>query len=441
MNRRREASAVQAAADRAAARKATIVSNAAAPALPDVNYETYPYAVVQRLLDETATFTFYATPDPGFSKRAVLTPDRPDDFFGINGGYGLHLGCRLHAFDSTTTVCDGDDPLRVRQKVGSVVGRFRCVLFFARFPDDRLHWESGEPPPAIYDRWRSQRFRLMNPEFTFADGLGFRGFGVGCTFPVVTESMPRLLAGAVGNLVAGFGLFRDRQVSFALCGALTDDLGFDGLITCRVVDPQGDFRSDDDPREVDEEWQADPSSTFVVMRGEKKDRSVRTEFGPKPAPDLDSLVTPSEMRSVQYGIRSNNGALRASASIGPLIAGMTADVDFNLSAPPGTAAAPGPFTTSEVYEFVDRRGTAVGVINAGVVEGISFGLQFPAAPGQPGVRFTGYGPITGGTGPFAGAQGLLTVNSVIGIAPHALSLTHVLHVIDPDGRFRAKSRS
>lgn len=400
------------------------------PALPDVNHETYPYAVVQQLLDQTATFSFYATPEPGFSARAILTPDHPDDFFGINGGYGLHLGCRLHPFSSSAIVCGGADALRVRQRVGSAIGRFRCLLYFARYPSDGLHWDSGEPPPAIYDRWRSQRFRLMNPEFTFADGLGFRGLGVGRSFPVTTDGVPRLLAGAVGNLVTGSGLFHDRQVSFALCGTLTPDLGFEGLITCRAVDPTGDFRGDDDPPEIDDVGGADRSSAFIVMRGEKKDRTVRTEFGPKPAADLDSLVTPSQMRTVLYGARTN-GAMRAYESVGPVIARMTADVHFNLSAPPGTAAAPGPFTTSEVYEFVDRRGNPVGVINAGVVEGISFGLQFPAAPGQPGVRFTGYGPITGGTGPFAGAQGLLTVNSVIGIAPHALSLTHVLHLVHP----------
>jgi hypothetical protein len=33
----------------------------------------------------------------------------------------------------------------------------------------------------------------------------------------------------------------------------------------------------------------------------------------------------------------------------------------------------------------------------------------------------------------------LTVNSVIGIAPHALSLTHVLHLVDPAGRLRTNA--
>jgi hypothetical protein len=52
------------------------------------------------------------------------------------------------------------------------------------------------------------------------------------------------------------------------------------------------------------------------------------------------------------------------------------------------------------------------------------------------VRFAGFGPITGGTGLLEGVEGLLTVNSLIGIAPHALTLMHVLHIVDPDGQYR-----
>jgi len=76
-------------------------------------------------------------------------------------------------------------------------------------------------------------------------------------------------------------------------------------------------------------------------------------------------------------------------------------------------------------------------VEAAVEEGQSFDLKFPSAPGQPGVRFAGVGPVLGGTGLFAGVQGTLSVNSVIGIAPHTLSLMHVLHLRDPRRQFRA----
>ena len=115
---------------------------------------------------------------------------------------------------------------------------------------------------------------------------------------------------------------------------------------------------------------------------------------------------------------------------------MEADVHFNLLAPPGTAERPVPFTTQEVYTFSAGDGSVAGTIEARVEEGEAFELKFPTAPGQPGVRFAGVGPVTGGTGLFKGAVGTLTVNSVIGISPHALSLVHVLQLRDPGRRLR-----
>jgi hypothetical protein len=403
--------------------------------LPDINAETYPYDVVQYLLDQTATFTFYASPVAGFQEAATLTPDHPEDFFGINGGYGLNLCCELRCFDAVVRVGGGDGPLVSDQEAGRRIGTFSAIAMFAPFDDDDLHWTRGMPPPAIYDRWRSQRFVLLDPQIA-VEGVGrMCGFGVGRTHPIVSAGEPRLLAGAVANFDSGSGPFAGNVASVALCGTLTRDLGFDGVITMRIPDPAGTFRSESEEDRFDASGEQ-PGDTFIMMRGEKKDRSVRTVFGPKPGPNLDSLVTPSQMRAVQYGCHACGERLTSGMTAGPVIARMNADVHFNLGAPPGTSDRPGPFTTAEVYEFVDMAGSVVGTISAGVDLGISFGLQFPAAPGQPGVRFTGVGPISGGTGPFADAQGLLTVNSVIGIAPHVLSLTHVLHVVDPLGRFR-----
>ena len=87
--------------------------------------------------------------------------------------------------------------------------------------------------------------------------------------------------------------------------------------------------------------------------------------------------------------------------------------------------------------FVDENGECIGTITTGVVLGESFDLKFPALPGQPGLRFGGFGLIQEGTGYFSGVRGMLTVNSLIGIMPHALSLMHVFRIIDPDHKYRA----
>jgi hypothetical protein len=252
------------------------------------------------------------------------------------------------------------------------------------------------------------------------------------------EGRPRTLAGAVGNVTRGFGCFTGLTGTFVMTGTLTPSLGFLGNVTCRIVDPGGRLRSRSDLPPLSAMGDPDSGSTFLVLRGEKKSRTVRTTFGPPPDARRVSLITPSQMRAMRYGfVTGGERGPRARASVHQIAGSMEANVLFDLLAPPGTAERPVPFTTEETYEFLGPGGRILGTVQAGVMEGISFGLTFPAAPGQPGVRFSGFGPITGGTGVLEGAQGMLTVNSLIGISPHALSLLHVLHVIDPEQRLRA----
>jgi len=46
--------------------------------------------------------------------------------------------------------------------------------------------------------------------------------------------------------------------------------------------------------------------------------------------------------------------LHTEMKVGQVVANMEANVIFNLQAPPGTAEAPVPFTTQELYTFIDR---------------------------------------------------------------------------------------
>lgn len=412
----------------------------APPTLPDVNAETYPYEFVQYLLDETADFSIFAVPDPQHADAATLTPDSPQDFFGLNGGYGVSLRSILHHFDSLAQTPTAEAGIQVAQSVGEAAGSFSSRWLFC--PED-CPWSPGQlPPPHIFDPYSSQRFSMLDCEFTLGEEDSFSGYGVGRTFPVAVRNLPQLLVGGVGNIMEGFGKFSGLNGTFVLTGTLTPSLGFLGHVSCRVVDPYGQMRREREISSSTAITDPDPRSSLIMLRGEKKDKSVKTTYGPPPGGDLVSLLTPSQMRAVQYGFTSRGGGgVHAERRIGQVVGNMDANVFFNLLAPPGTAQAPVPFTTEEVYSFMDDHGRTVGTLTAGVVEGISFSLRLPSAPGQPGVRFAGFGPITGGSGPFEGAQGMLTVNSLIGIAPHALSLMHVLHVSDPQGKFRAAARA
>lgn len=408
--------------------------NASAPALPDVNAETYPFETVQRMLDQTANFSMFSVPERRHPDELLLTPDDPQDWFGIDGGYGLVIRSALHRFDSFVRTPSRDD-LSVSQIVGEAAGSLRARWLFC---SDECPWTPGQlPQPAIYDPWASQRFSMLDAVFSFRQTDSFRGYGVGRTFPVNVNGQPKLLAAVVGNVMEGEGKFRGREGTFVMTGNVTPDLGFLGHISLRVFDPDGVLRTESEISGLTGVADPDPSSTFFVMRGDKKDRTVRTTFGPPPGGGRVSLITPSQFRAAQFNFTTRGGGgVHAETTVGPVVCKMDATVYFNLLAPSGTAAAPVPFSTDEIYRFVDGRGREVATLTAGVVEGISFDLKFPAAPGQKGVRFAGFGPITGGTGVLEGVQGILTVNSLIGIAPHALTLMHTLHIADAEGRFR-----
>jgi len=406
-------------------------SAASAPPAPlDVNAETYPFDFVQYLLDQTANFSLFSVPERRHPEDLSLTSDR-NDWFSINGGYGLAISSELRRFDSfvATPSCD---EVTVSQGVGETVGSMKARWVFCA---EGCNWTPGHlPTPAQYDPWIPQCFAMIEGGFRFGEEDRFNGYGLGCTYPITAGGQPRLLAAVVGNVMSGEGKFRGREGSFVMTGTITPSLGFVGQVSLRIVDPEGAFRTERELPALTAITDPDPSSTFMVLRGDKKDKTVRTEFGPPPGGGLVSLVTPSQFRAAQFNVaRRGGGGVRTETQVGPVVARMDATVFFNLGATPGTAAAPVPFSTEELYTFVDSRGREAATLTARVEHGISFDLKFPAAPGQPGVRFAGFGPITGGTGPLEGAQGILTVNSLIGIAPHALTLMHVLHLVDAGG--------
>src|SRR6476619_1154043 len=97
---------------------------ASPPALPDVNAQTYPYDMVQAMLDQTANFSMFAVPVSGYDDKATLTPGNPSDWFGLHGGYGLHLMSDLHRFE--VLVDARSSGVRASQEVGQATGKFHC---------------------------------------------------------------------------------------------------------------------------------------------------------------------------------------------------------------------------------------------------------------------------------------------------------------------------
>lgn len=399
--------------------------------LPDVNRETYPFDTVQRLLEKTANFSMFAVPDQDHLQHALLNPKEPSDWFNLNGGYGLDLLSRVHRFESVADL--SQNKVRTSQQTGEETGIFQCLCLFS--PPDFRWAPKQTPPPWMFDPWRSQHFVMQDCKLTFGGQL-CRFYGVGRTFPLNVDGRHVLLMGGVANLTMGTGKFEGREGTLVCAGTLTREVGFLGNITLRVRDDQDTLVGEGELTPLDSIPDPDCQNTFIELRLAKKDKTIKTTFGP-PSPDGQlSLITPSLMRSAQFSYVSGSRGPRTHTSLGQELGPMEAKVFFDLTAPPGTADSPVPFTTQELYTFNDTAGKTIGTVSCGVVEGQSFGLQFPSAPGQPGVRFAGFGPIQGGTGAMAGIRGILTVNSMIGIEPHVISLMHVLHLVDPQARFR-----
>lgn len=407
--------------------------------LPDPNEPRYPHEVVQSLLDEAASFSLLAVPEAP-PQPVTLTPDDPEDYYGINGGYGLVIQCSLGELGTsidTSPFSDPDRTLRVRHRAHAASGSFASRWMMA--PED-FQWAVGEEPsPRLFDPWRSQPFVMAGCQLELGgDGDGFEGYGMGRTFPVMVQGSPHLLASAVGTLTQGRGRFEGLDATFSLLGRIVPGLGFQGSVTVRVPDPEGRLRTAAriaPQPEID--FPADEAS-YLVLRGQKAHRGVRTEYGPPPGPGWVALETPIQMRAVSFPL-STGGAdgLRAGIEVGPVVAGLedSRALDIRIRRQ-GPMSPPTPFTTRSTYQFATADGYELGTIQAQVAFGCEWTLAFPSAPGQGAVRSGGFGELLGGTGVFAGVQGSVSLNSALTLRPYHVSMIHVLRIVDPEGRFR-----
>ncbi len=404
--------------------------------LPDINAETYPFEMVQFLLDQAAYFNMTAVPDPAETADASLTPDDPSDFFGINGGFGFDIHGVLHRFRNRILKPDPGCKVQVNQATGEKSGTFTSRWLIA---PDGYQWNVGqEPPPVAFNPYVSQRFVMLDCDYRLPGSSdSFRGYGIGQTYPVTIDGKVRTLAGAVGNVMQPPDRLAGLECTYVLNGEITPSLGFIGNISFRAMDPDGKIRTDREIPQLQAIEDPEPTVSYIVMRGQKRDKYQLTFYSFDDNGFPNGLITSGQMRTADYRYSTKGYlGLRSNLSLGELVGKINATIFTNVAAPPGTALRPAPFTTENVYTYFDSDGAVVGTVSANVQLGESFDLKFAEAPGQPGLRFGGIGPIIGGTGIFEGVQGLLCVNSAIGREPHALSLLNTLRIIDPDGKFR-----
>ena len=402
---------------------------AAPAALPDLNAQTYPFSVVQHLIDQAAFINAYATRDPGRASSVINGPS--------GNTIGFELKENLHSFDVNLRPPAPRSGVSVTNVVGRRIGEFSHRWFV--IPDEFAASPGRRTEPIALDSSRSQRFVMEDGVFKFGDS-GFRGFGTGATYPVNNAGYRQLMVAAVGEVIDGYGNFERLEGSYVLSGEMTKEGAFQGNIQVRLLDPGNQIRTDSDVGPAEGTFEASSNLSYLMFRGQKKSENVRTTyvFGPNGAPLGFKLK--QELRIVYlHSTLGRSGRLRSSVKLGQVIGSMTSEVFLNILNPgaPGTSLSPIPFSSYNVFTLTDNAGNAVGSFTAEGGEGRSFNVKLAGAPGQQALRFGAFQTLANGTGCFAGVKGLFTDNSIVGVAPHVTSTLYVACICDPQGKFRA----
>jgi hypothetical protein len=408
-----------------------IMSGAPAAArLPDINAESYPFDLVQRLLDQAAYLNLYCLPRR-VGGCGLRMPKNPQTVLGFD------VVGTLRSFDIEVRLGERGAGPTASNRLGDEIGQLRERWMIV--PHDFRALPDLEPPPTAFDASRSQRFVILDSVFSMVGGEeGFRCFGTGTTFPIPGGN-GRVLAAAVGTLIDGFGKLAGREGTCTYVGTLDAESGFRGNVLCRIPDHGDVLRTDRRLPRADGEPLPEDEGTYLVLYGRKPEGQRESEYLLRPDGGMRGLRVAQEIHLIALQTASTRHGVRSVAQIEERAGSMTSEIAFDLLAPgpPGSAAAPIPFSAYNEFHFVDRHGVAVGSIDGDGSEGRTFTLAVRGAPGQRGLRFGGFGPVTKGRGCFADARGLMTDNSVVGLAPHATSTLYVLRLDDPEGRFRS----
>jgi hypothetical protein len=290
------------------------------------------------------------------------------------------------------------------------------------------------PPQTILNPLVSQRFEMLNGEFRFDDShnTGVHGFGSGRTFP----NFPRGLSldiGAVIDVLQGYGSFRGHQGMMVVNGRITPPNELDLNIMMRILDPAGELSTEGPLPPFEPQPFPDPTSTFLMLLAEpdpERPSTLRLDAGGRVQGielcerlrtiDLDAAVVPRQ------GIKSQT-------RVGRVVGRARSTLHFPVSE--STVPIPAQTSRGEFELFDEARGLCFGSLRADLVEGRGLPTAVPEAP-MPIYRVGGFGPILEGTGEFAGAGGMLSMNAVLSLYPRTHSALYIFRFLDPQGRYR-----
>ena len=403
-----------------------------APAIPtsfDLNAETYPFSAVEQELDRAAIFNLYCVPERGNSHSALNSSGRE---------FRFSRSCRRFLIATQNPSASG---LTAWSGAGEILATSaqRWVMI-----DHNEIGRPGESPadPIRFDPSKPQRFLMVESTFSFGTGLGgFSGFGSGTTFPEMRDA-EHIPVCAVGTIVRGHGPFQGLRGTYTLVGTLSAGEGFTGNVLLRVVDPRSRLRARTPLPPFTPVIPGEAGVAWLVLRGQKKNSSQKTIPTIDPAGNITGFDVHQQLRLFDFDCALTVSDLGCRMRLRQAIGNMTSKVVFNLAHPAGSGedSAPIPFTAYNTYE-IGLEGGSIGSFDADGQEGRTFSLRLDGLPRQTALRFGGFGRLCAGKGSFSGIRGLMTDNSVVGLAPHALTTLYVLRIEDREGRYTSSENS
>jgi hypothetical protein len=329
-----------------------------------------------------------------------------------------------------------------RNRLGGPAAFVRCR--WRVIPDDYVG-SAGKvlPVPVIplVPRLR-QRVEVYDWVLRFGSGVsGYRAYGTGHTLPDENAGGgPTAAVGFVLDVVEGFGQLAGLAGTVVASGTAAASGELELLTMTRIVDPAGGLIARLPILPPPPGAGPPLGVTYLTFLGQVDPAHPTTLRVSLTEGFLGSNV--AELLQTATLDFEDGGAASAGGAVGGLRSsavrtGLVGSLVARLSFDPVTLCAISPIQTRlGVFEFRDQAGRSLGSLRSNMTEGRAFRTSLPGKL-IPVYRFAGFGPILGGTGEFAGARGILVMNSVISVQPRTLSNLYVLRLLDPDGRYRA----
>lgn len=406
----------------------------ARPPAPGAGLGSPQVGEMTRLLEAAAYFPIFNVHNPAIPNDTVPLLPIARDTLGQALFTAVNVNEELRRFDVMTQV--GPQGLTPINRI-SQNGVANVSIRWTPIPDDYIPSPGVSPPPTLLNPFASQRFTMLNGQLSFHDRRvsGLQAFGSGRTFPV-PGALGSLNIGAVIDVLGGFGALyglTDETLpgaTMVINGYIRppQDLALNLIV--RVMDPNGQLaaRAPVPPLAASCPTPAG-SGRFMFFLGEPDPRRPMRFLHAPDGTQVGAQVFES-LRPAHIGFDPDS--LQSSTQKGPIVGTAVSNL-YLYGGFQNQLTVTQAQTTGGLFTFHDLQGRSLGSVRANMEEGRAFRTFLPGAP-YPVFRMGGFGRMRGGTGAFANAQGMMTVNGVISAYPLTLSNLYILRFEDSDGR-------